>query len=318
MSSILSDAHFHDEAAAIARLEAILWPDGPVCPKCGGMDKTYEIKGKTARPGLRTCGHCRKQFTVKIGTLFESSHVPVHKWWQALHLLVSSKKGISAHQLHRTLKVTYKTAWFMAHRIREAMRSGELEPPMGSDGGIVEVDETIFGRAATHPKGRGPFGYKLTNSAHKNVILSLVERGGAVRSYHVEGSTVGQVIPIVEANVAREAAVMTDSAMLYKRQLGDFASHDRVDHSEKEYARYEEGRPVIHTNTVEGYFSLFKRGMRGVYQHCSEKHLHRYLAEFDFRYNNRSALGVEDEQRAVKAAVGLKGKRLMYRDSSAG
>jgi hypothetical protein len=188
-----------------------------------------------------------------------------------------------------------------------------LKPPMGGGGGVVEVDETIYGRAATHPQGRGPFGPKLSNSAHKNVVLSLVERDGSVRSHHIEGSTVHQVIPIVRDNICHEAQVMTDKAQLYKYRLGNFASHDRVDHSQKEYARYEDGRPTIHTNTVEGYFSLFKRGMRGTYQHCKEKHLHRYLAEFDFRYNARVRLGIDDQQRAAKALVGLKGKRLTYR-----
>jgi hypothetical protein len=210
----------------------------------------------------------------------------------------------------------------MSHRIREAMRSGDLKPPMGGDGGsgIVEIDETIYGRAATHPKGRkhhvkGRKNIRITNSAHKNVILSLVERGGQVRSYHVEGSTVSQVIPIVTENVSREAAVMTDAAALYRgmNRQGWFASHDRIDHSLGEYARYEDGRPTIHTNTVEGYFSVFKRGMRGTYQHCKERHLHRYLSEFDFRYNNRAALGVDDKTRATRALEGVKGKRLKYR-----
>jgi hypothetical protein len=215
------------------------------------------------------------------------------------------------------LEVQYNTAWFMSHRIREAMRQGGLEPPLGGDGGIVEIDETIYGRAATHPKGRHvrvpKSKNRITNSAHKNVILSLVERGGKVRSYHIEGSTVSQVIPIVTENVSHEAQVMTDKAQLYRHRLGDFASHDRVDHGKLEYARYEDGKPVITTNTVEGYFSVFKRGMRGTYQHCKEKHLHRYLAEFDFRFNNRSALGVEDEERARKMVTGAKGKRLTYR-----
>lgn len=323
--SVLNAKHFHDEAAAFTELEAFLWADGPICPHCGALDRIYALNGVRSKPskkhpegverhGLKKCGHCRKQFTVRVGTVFEDSHAPLHKWWQAIHLMCSSKKGISAHQLHRILEVQYNTAWFMAHRIREAMRVGGLEPPMGGDGGVVEVDETIYGRAATHPKGRGPFGAKLTNSAHKNVILALVERGGSVRSYHVAGSTVGEVIPIVRANVSHEAQVMTDKAALYRKRLpGHFASHDAVDHSRKEYARYEDGRPPIHTQTVENYFSVFKRGMRGTYQHCKEKHLHRYLAEFDFRYNNRTALGVEDVPRTKKAVIGAKGKRLTYR-----
>lgn len=318
--SVLNKEYFHDEAAAFAKLESIVWPNGPVCPHCGGKARIYTLNGVKdkkgrVRLGLRKCGHCRRQFTVRVGTVFESSHIPLHKWLQAVYLMCASKKGISSHQLHRTLEITYEAAWFMSHRIREAMRSGAFVPPMGGEGGIVEVDETIYGRAATHPKGRRRKDVKITNSAHKNVVLALVERGGKVRSYHVEGSTVSEVIPIVEANVAKEAAVMTDSAQLYKKRLGEFASHDRVDHTKKEYARYEPGRPVIHTNTVEGYFSLFKRGMRGVYQHCSEKHLHRYLAEFDFRYNNRSRLGVEDEDRAERALRGIRGKRLTYRTS---
>ncbi len=323
--SVLNAAHFHDEAAAFAKLESIVWPNGPVCPHCGADKRVYELKGVRTKPsktnpegverfGLKKCGACRKQFTVRVGTVFESSHIPLHLWLQAVHLMCSSKKGISSHQLHRVLEIKYQSAWFMSHRIREAMRSGSLTPPMGGEGGVVEVDETIYGRASTHPKGRRNTDpkRKLTNSAHKNVILSLVERGGTVRSYHVAGSTVGEVIPIVNANVRKETFMMTDSAQLYKRQLSNFASHDRVDHSANEYVRYVEGAPTIHTNTVEGYFSLFKRGMRGVYQHCKEKHLHRYLAEFDFRYSNRIALGVDDAERAEKALRGIKGKRLKY------
>lgn len=318
--SVLDQAHFHDEAAAFAKLESIIWPDGPVCPHCGGKARIYVLEGVKdkkgrVRLGLKKCGHCRRQFTARVGTVFESSHIPLHKWLQAVHLMCSSKKGISSHQLHRTLEVTYQTAWFMTHRIREAMRRGALAP-MGGAGGIVEIDETIYGRAATHPKGRRRKNAKITNAAHKNVVLALVERGGNVRTFHISGSTVSEVIPIVETNVSKEAALMTDSAQLYKYRLGDFASHDRVDHSSEEYVRYEIGRPVIHTNTVEGYFSLFKRGMRGVYQHCAEKHLHRYLAEFDFRYNNRVRLGVDDEARTEKALKGIKGKRLTYRPAN--
>ena len=299
--SILCGAHFHDETAAIARLESILWPNGPVCPHCGNADKVYEIKGKTARPGLKTCGGCRKQFTVKIGTLFEDSHVPMHKWWQAVHLLCSSTKGISSHQLHRTLKVTYKTAWFMSHRIREAMRTGELSP-MGGGSGIVEADETFIGSKKGVPKKRAYH--------HKNAVLSLVERGGEVRSFHVDKADSATIMPIVRENVAKEARVMTDEAKYYNKVGSEFAEHGTVNHSAGEYVRGD-----AHTNTLENYYSIFKRGMKGVYQHCSEKHLHRYVAEFDFRYNARSALGVDDEGRAEKALKGVSGKRLMYRDS---
>jgi transposase-like protein len=313
MNDVLSHKRFQDEEEAYKWVEAHLWPHGPQCPRCGGLDRNTKLQGKSTRVGVYKCKDCRKPFTVKVGTIFEDSHIPMRIWLQAIALMAASKKGISANQLHRMTGMTLKSAWFMAHRIREAMRSGSLKPPMGGKGGIVEVDETIYGRAATHPKGRGPFGPKMTNSAHKRVILSLVERGVEVRSFHVEGSTVGEVIPIVRENVSHEAQMMTDKAQLYRDQLRDFASHDRVDHGDKEYVRYEEGRPAIHTNTVEGYFAVFKRGMRGTYQHCKEKHLHRYLAEFDFRYNNRIALEIDDNQRAAKALLGVKGKRLTYR-----
>lgn len=312
MTDVLSHKRFYDEAAAYEWVEAHLWPHGPVCPRCGGIDRNTKLNGKSTRIGTYKCKDCRKPFTVKIGTIFEDSHVPMNLWLQAIALMCASKKGISSNQLHRMLGITLKSAWFMSHRIREAMRAGGLGP-MGGEGDIVEIDETIYGRAETHPKGRGPFGGKLTNSAHKNVVLALVQRGGEVRSFHVSGSTVSEIVPLVNDNIAKETAVMTDKAQLYRYRLRKFASHDRVDHSKKEYVRYEEGRPAIHTNTVEGYFSVFKRGMRGTYQHCKEKHLHRYLAEFDFRYNARVALGVDDDQRAAKALQGVKGKRLTYR-----
>ena len=317
-STVLSNQpHFHDEEAAFAKLESIVWPDGPVCPHCGATDRIFALKGVRSKPskknpegivrhGLKKCGHCRQQFTARVGTVFESSHTPLHKWMQAAHLLCCSKKGISSHQLHRILQITYKAAWFCSHRLREAMRTGALAP-MGGAGGIVEIDETIFGRASTHPKGRRPKQTRtrqpITNTAHKNVVLSLVERGGGVRTFHVTGSTIAELMPIINANVSHEAQVMTDAASWYRfmNKDGRFLSHDRVDHSDKEYVRHELGRAPIHTNTVEGYFSVFKRGMRGTYQHCSEKHLHRYLAEFDFRYNARSALGVEDEQHRQSA-----------------
>lgn len=231
--SLLSHIHLQDEEAAYQWVEAHVWPEGPVCPKCGSVERISKMAGKATRKGLYKCYACRSQFRVTVGTIFEKSHVPLHIWLQAFFLMAGSKKGISSNQLHRTLGVTLKTAWFMSHRIREAMRDGGLEPPMGSDGGIVEIDETIYGRAATHPKGRRikstPSKNRITNSAHKNVVLSLVERGGKVRSYHIEGSTVQQVIPIVTENVSHEAQVMTDKAQLYAYRLGDFASHDRVD-----------------------------------------------------------------------------------------
>ena len=295
--SILSEPHFHNEAAAIARLEAIIWPNGPVCAHCGGVDRITPVKG--GRIGLRRCGDCKKQFTCKVGTVFESSHIPVHKWFQAAHLLASSKKGISSHQLHRTLKVTYKTAWFIAHRLREAMRDGNLAP-LGGAGGVIEVDETYIGRQEGQPAKSGP--------ATKNIVLTLVERGGTARSFHIDSTSIADIAPILRANIRRESDLMTDEARHYMEVGREFASHGAVNHSAYEYAR-----GAITTNTVEGFYSIFKRGMKGVYQHCKEKHLHRYLAEFDFRYSNRVALGVNDEARTARALKGISGKRLTYR-----
>ncbi|MEQ1671068.1 MAG: IS1595 family transposase [Methyloglobulus sp.] len=309
--SLISQEHLQNEAAAYKWVEQHIWPHGAQCPHCFEKERVSKMKGNATRFGLYKCYACRKQFRVTVGTIFASSHVPLYLWLQAFYLIAGSKKGISANQLHRTLGVTLKTAWFMGHRIREAMRTGSLVPPMGGEGQTVEVDETIFGRASTHPKGRAD-GKGFRNSQHKNVIVSLVQRDGGVRSFHVAGSTVGEVIPLVNQNIRKETFIMTDSAMLYKKQLGHFAGHDRVDHSIAEYVRYEPTK-TVHTNTVEGYFSLFKRGMRGTYQHCKEKHLHRYLAEFDFRYNNRVRLGVSDEERAAKMIKGAQGKRLTYR-----
>jgi transposase-like protein len=307
--SLLSQKHLQNEDAAYKWVEARIWLNGAQCPHCFEQKRVSKMEGKATRIGLYKCYACRKQFRVTVGTIFEKSHVPLYLWLQAFYLIAGSKKGISANQLHRTLGVTVKTAWFMGHRIREAMRSGSLMPPMGGDGKVVEVDETIYGRTSGHPKGRQTF----RSSQHKNIIVSLVERGGSVRSYHVAGSTVAEVIPIINANVKRETAIMTDAAQLYKYQLSHFASHDRVDHGKDEYVRYVPEGPTIHSNTVEGYFSVFKRGMRGTYQHCKEKHLHRYLAEFDFRYNNRVGLGIDDETRASRMIKGAQGKRLTYR-----
>lgn len=286
--SVLSKPYFHDEEAAFAHLESVLWPTGPVCPHCGGMDRISKIKAnpaKRVRYGLHKCGDCGKQFTVKIGTVFEHARIPLHKMLQAVHLLACSKKGISAHQLHRILEVQYKTAWFLAHRIREAMRDGSLAP-MGGAGGIVEADETYIGRLEGIPKPdrRGKRGGGGASS-YKNTVLTLVERGGRARSFHVESTTVGQIVPIVRDNIARETRLMTDEARHYVAVGKEFAGHGAVEHGRDEYVRGD-----VHTNTVEGYYSIFKRGMRGVYQHCKEKHLHRYLAEFDFRYRDHRRL----------------------------
>lgn len=304
--SILSKAYFHDEAAAFAKLEEIVWPHGPVCPHCGGMERVYDLS-KT-RLGLKKCGHCRKQFTVRVGTVFESSHVPLHKWFQAVFLMTSSKKGISAHQLHRTLEVTYKTAWFMAHRIREAMRTGDLAP-FGADGGAVEVDETFIGNDRTvKPKGEK----KGRGYHHKHKVLTLVERStGRARSMVVDDLKASTLAPIVRENLAKEAILMTDESQSYTLVGREFAEHGVVHHNRGEY-----GRGKVHTNTIEGYFSIFKRGMKGVYQHCGKRHLHRYLAEFDFRYSNRAALKVTDQERSEMALRGIVGKRLTYQQPS--
>jgi transposase-like protein len=301
--SVLDAPHFKNEHAAIARLEAILWPDGPICPHCGNTEKVYAIKGKTARPGLRTCGACRKQFTVKVGTLFEDSHIPMYKWWQAVHLLCASKKGVSSHQLHRTLKVTYKTAWFMSHRIREAMRTGDLSPPSPSTGSTyVEVDETYIGKKRGARVRRG--------ATHKMAVLTLVERGGPARSFVIDRAAYATIFPILAENIEREANIVTDEGGQYAQMKHDFPKHETVNHAAEEWRRGD-----AHTNTVEGYFSIFKRGMMGVYQHCSEKHLHRYLAEFDFRYSNRAKLGIDDERRADLVMQSVAGRRLTYRTS---
>jgi transposase-like protein len=310
--SSLSKPHLHDEAAAYRFVEAILWPNGPICPRCKETRRVGKLNGKSTRIGVYKCYVCRKPFRVTCRTIFESSHVPLHKWLQAFLLLCASKKGISSHQLARTLDIQVRSAWFLSHRIREAMRSGELAPLVG----IVEIDETAQGRLAESPPGRqrGEFrGFRF-----RNVVLSLVERGGSVRSFHVSGHSIAELMPVINANVSREAQIMTDSAVWYRNMNidGTFVSHERVNHDADEYARYDFGRPVVHTNTVEGYFSLFKRGMKGIYQHCSEKHLHRYLAEFDFRYSNRIRLGIDDQERARRALHGVAGKRLTYKKTS--
>ncbi|MGL9617400.1 IS1595 family transposase [Bradyrhizobium sp. U531] len=308
MKSVLSAKHFHNEEAAYAFVEARLWPNGPVCPHCGGVERISKMGGKSTRIGAYKCYQCRKPFTVKVGTIFESSHIPMRHWLQAIFLMASSKKGISSNQLHRTLGCTLKTAWFLSHRLREAMRSTDTSP-MGSNGGTVEVDETFYGRVEGAPKkGRSAW-------ANKNVVVTLVERGGSARSFHVDGVRVADIQPIIRANMSRDAQMMTDEANSYKYIAEvDGLNHDTVVHSKDEYVR-REGDKMISTNTVEGYYSVFKRGMKGTYQHCAEKHLHRYLCEFDFRYSNRIALGVDDVSRADRALKGVSGKRLKYKTS---
>ena len=303
--SVLNRPQFQDEAAAFAYVEAEIWPQGPVCPHCGGVERISAIKPnpeKKIRMGLKFCGQCRRQFTVRVGTIFEDSHLPMTKWLQAIYLICTSKKGISAHQLHRTLEITYKAAWFLAHRIREAMRSGELSP-FGIGGGIVEVDETFIGRIKGAPKKRA--------FHHKMKVLALVDREtGRARTMVVDDVTAKTLMPIVRANVAKEATIMTDEHNAYTKIKDHFAGHGTTTHSAGQYVDYADR--TIHSNTVEGYFSIFKRGMKGVYQHCSEGHLHRYLAEFEFRYNNREALGCNDSDRSIAAISGIIGKRLTY------
>ena len=303
MTSALSAPYFHDEAAAFAELEATLWPHGPVCPKCGGMDRITAVKG--ARMGLRRCGPCKRQFTVTVGTVFESSHVKLNLWLQAVYLICSSKKGVSSHQLMRTLGVQYKTAWFMTHRIREAMTTGKL-PPMGGLGAVVEIDETFIGTKEGAEVKRG--------FRHKNAILTLVERGGSARSFHVDGTSAKDLMPIIRANVHPDSIVMTDEAVQYTRLSKHFTAHGTTNQGAGEYVDYVLSGGFIHSNTVEGFYSVFKRGMKGVYQHCGEKHLHRYVAEFDFRYTNRACLGSNDLIRTDLALKGIAGKRLTYND----
>jgi transposase-like protein len=313
--SNLQNPIFTDETKAREWLEARVWPNGPVCPHCGNADHTKirALQGKAHRPGLYQCAECREQFTVTVKTVFERSKIPLTKWLAALFLLTASKKGVSAHQIHRSLDVSYKSAWFIMHRLREALRTGGLAP-LGGSGKVVEADETYIGRLKGQPVRRG-------GGSHKNTVLTLVERGGSARSFHIDSTSIAAIAPIVRENISRESKLMTDEGAWYREVGSEFAGHDAVNHDAKEYARYSsvvsfpegEPDPVITTNTVEGYYSIFKRGMKGVYQHCSEKHLHRYLAEYDFRYSNRAALGVDDYSRAEIAAKGIVGKRLTYR-----
>jgi hypothetical protein len=249
--------------------------------------------------------------------VFERSHVPLNKWLLAVQLMAAGKKGTSAHQMHRMLGVTYKTAWFMEHRIREAMIADGNAGPLGGQGKVVEADETYFGAKEKQPKtrkdgspflrsksGRGPSG--------KRAVVALVERGGRARMFHIEHADAASVREVLVRNVSRKSALHTDESRLYTVTGAEFASHGTTKHSAGEYVRYEDGLP-IHSNTVENVFSVFKRGMKGVYQHCSEKHLHRYVTEFAFRYNNRAGLGIADAERAENLAKGTAGKRLTYR-----
>jgi len=303
MSSVLSAPHFHNEEAAYAFVEAHVWPEERICPHCGSIDRSGKLAGKSTRVGVYKCYDCRKPFTVKVGTIFEASHVALHQWLQAMFLICSSKKGISSNQLHRTLGCTLKTAWFLSHRIREAMKESAWPGQLGGNGKIVESDETYFGQKKGIRKQRG--------FRHKHAVMSLVERGGKVRSFHVERVNSESVRKVLTAQVDPASRLMTDEAIYYKTPGKAFAEHQAVNHSAEEYVRGE-----AHTNTLEGFFSVFKRGMKGVYQHCSEAHLKRYLTEFDFRYNNRVAFGVNDSERTSRALRGVSGRRLTYRTTN--
>lgn len=309
--------HFSTDEAARAYLEKQRWPDGVICPHCGLVGEAYQLTAKEGskkpvRKGVWKCAGCRSQFTVTVGTIFEDSHIPLHKWLLAIHLMCASKKGMSAHQLHRMLGVTYKSAWFMCHRIRYAMSE---EPLSSKLKGIIEVDETYVGgklrtgsqavKPGERPKDR------LSPYSNKAAVVSVLQRGGRVQSRHVERVTAENLRPIVNQMVDESAHLMTDESTVLA-SAGSNHKHSMVNHRAEEYARYEDG-VCITTNTVEGYFATLKRGINGVYHHVGKHHLHRYLSEFDFRYNSRDT---SDGERAELAIKGTKGKRLMYRDST--
>ncbi|HTX48683.1 MAG TPA: IS1595 family transposase [Caulobacteraceae bacterium] len=309
--SALSAKFFHDEAAAYAWLEGVVWPDGPVCPHCGGVDRITVVGGTTGRMGLKRCLQCKKQFTVTVGTVFERSHVKLHLWLQAAHLICSSKKGMSSMQISRILGVTYKTAWFMTHRLRAAMGLPDEEPPLGGEGKVIEADTTFVGgrEPNKHVGKRNP---KNIGGAGKAIVHVLVERGGRARAHHIADVTGNTLRDVMTKHASRKSALMTDTHGGYHHIGKEFARHEMVDHGKDEYVRGD-----VYSNTAEGYFAILKRGVYGTFHHVSEAHLHRYLAEFDFRYSNRQALGVDDADRTVAALRGIVGKRLTYRDSSA-
>lgn len=312
MSNAFAADHFKNDHAARNLIQSVRWPNGPVCSHCGTINRAYAVKG---RDGLYRCAEpeCRKDFTVTTGTVMERSKIPLHKWMMAFYLMNASKKGASSHQLHRALGITYQSAWFMTHRIREAMRDGGFTGPLGGEGEIVEADETYYGptekpRVSPQRKGRPVTKKGKGGPANKRRIVALVERGGNVRTFHVAVADKVNVTKVVRENIAKESRLHTDESRLYTGSEEHFASHETVKHSAGEYVRGD-----VHTNSAEGFFSIFKRGMTGIYQHCSEKHLHRYLAEYEFRYNHRVRLGVGDIDRTYAAIRGVEGKRLMYR-----
>jgi len=304
MPSILSEPRFHNEAVAFEFVEAALWPNGPVCKHCGETNRIGKLKGKTTRAGLYKCYACRKPFTVRMGTIFESSHVPLRVWLQVIHLICASKKGMSTQQIHRTIGGSMTTAWFLTHRVRECMK--ELGWPeagkLGGEGETLEADETFIGGRAEN-RAYGPI-------PPKQSVFALVERDGRVRSFHVPNVTAANLAPIIARHAHPDSRFMTDEANMYARLGTWFVDHQAVNHSAKQYVRGD-----AYTNTMEGFFSILKRGIYGVYQHVSEAHLHRYLAEFDFRYSYRIKTGFDDRKRADRALLGAKDKRLTYRST---
>jgi transposase-like protein len=310
----LTNPIFHDENAARAHLEALRWPNGPVCPHCGSVEGITALAGKSHRPGLFQCNGCREHFTVTVGSVMEASHLPLHKWVLAFHLMASSKKGVSAHQLHRQLGITYKTAWFLAHRIREAMTDSK-PAPIGGEGKIVEADEMYHGKKETQvplSRDRKPKYTKggTAGVGQKRTVVALVERGGEARAVAMTGKpvTAKNVREVLVRHADRKSRLHTDESTLYPETGKEFAKHETVHHASGEYARGD-----VTTNSVEGFFGVFKRGFTGIYQHCGEQHFQRYLDEYTFRYNNRIALGVDDVARANRAVKGAEGKRLTYR-----
>jgi transposase-like protein len=311
---------YTDANKAREHLEAIHWPHGPLCPHCGNANsnRINKLEGKSTRPGVYKCNECRAPFSVTVGTVFERSKIPLNKWVLGSHLYAASKKGMSAHQLHRMLGVTYKTAWFMAHRIREAMKEDvKSAGSIGGEGKTVEADETYIGKRETPRKlARGRIA-KLTKGgksggAQKRIVVGLVERGGKAGIFHLNDATAATVRDVLVRNVDRASILYTDSSRLYTKTGEEYATHRTTNHAKGEYAR-REGDVVVHSNTIEGVFSVFKRGMVGVYQHCGEAHLHRYLAEFDFRYSRRAALKISDAERAEDLLRMARDKRLIYR-----
>ena len=320
MAVNLTDPVFTDETLARDHLENIRWPNGPVCPHCGSVDKVYRLAGKSHRPGLIHCNECDGSFTVTTGSVMESSHVPLNKWVLAFRLMASSKKGMSAHQLHRTIKVTYKTAWFMAHRIREAMRD-DTQEKMGGEGEVIESDEAYWGPKDKDGNGMNRRRRGKPGKGGKQAILTLVQRNGGARSFVMESLKTADIHGVLREHADLKSRLMTDEGTSTNYE---FAGHEKIKHGAKEYVRYNHTfdqnnklhTEAVHTNTVEGFFGVFKRGMRGTYQHCGPQHLQRYMDEFDFRYSNRSALGVDDTERAVRAIQGAEGKRLTYQETS--